>query len=88
MRLAIISDVHANLEAFQAVLKEIDKVGVDKIYHLGDIVGYNANPNECVDILRERVRKIRGVVVPSDQLYAILSASAFQPWQRRYRARQ
>jgi len=54
MRLAVISDVHANLEAFQAVLKEIDRLGVDKIYHLGDIVGYNANPNECVDILRER----------------------------------
>jgi len=54
MRLAVITDVHANLEAFQAVLKEIDKVGVDEIYHLGDIVGYNANPNECIDLLRER----------------------------------
>jgi len=54
MRLAVISDVHANLEAFQAVLKKIDKLGVDEIYHLGDVVGYNANPNECVDILRKR----------------------------------
>ncbi len=54
MRLAIISDVHGNLEAFRAVLDAIDKVGVDEIYHLGDIVGYNANPNECVDLMRER----------------------------------
>ncbi len=54
MRLAVISDVHSNLEAFQAVLDKIDDVGADQIYHLGDIVGYNANPNECVDILRER----------------------------------
>jgi len=54
MRLAVITDVHANLEAFQAVLKEIDKVGVDEIYHLGDIVGYNADPNQCIDLLRER----------------------------------
>jgi diadenosine tetraphosphatase ApaH/serine/threonine PP2A family protein phosphatase len=54
MRLAVISDVHSNLEAFQAVLTKIDEVGVDRIYHLGDIVGYNTNPNECVDILRER----------------------------------
>ena len=54
MKLAVVSDVHANLEAFQAVLKEIDALGIDDIYHLGDLVGYNANPNECVDIVRER----------------------------------
>ncbi len=54
MRLAVISDVHSNLEALRAVLKSIDEIGVDQIYHLGDVVGYNANPNECVDILRER----------------------------------
>jgi predicted phosphodiesterase len=54
MRIAVISDVHANLEALQAVLKEIDDLGVDEIYHLGDAVGYYTNPNECVDILRER----------------------------------
>jgi len=54
MRLEVISDIHANLEAFQAVLKKIDKRGVDQIYHLGDVVGYYANPNECVDLLRKR----------------------------------
>ncbi len=54
MRVAIISDVHANLEAFEAVLKEIDRVGVDSIVSLGDVVGYNPNPNECIDLLMER----------------------------------
>lgn len=54
MRSAIIADLHANLEALQAVLKEIDGRGVDAIYCLGDLTGYNANPNEVIDIIRER----------------------------------
>ncbi len=51
MRYAIISDIHANLEAFKAVLKDIDAAGVDNTLFLGDIVGYGPNPNECLDLL-------------------------------------
>ncbi|VAX14871.1 hypothetical protein MNBD_NITROSPINAE04-1611 [hydrothermal vent metagenome] len=51
MRYALISDIHANLEAFEAVLKDIKSVGVDNTLFLGDIVGYGPNPNECVDLL-------------------------------------
>lgn len=54
MRYAIISDIHSNLEALEVVLEEIDRIGVDRIVSLGDLVGYNANPNECVRILRDR----------------------------------
>ncbi len=54
MKYAIISDMHANLEALNTALEKIDKIGVDQIVCLGDVVGYNANPNECCDILRER----------------------------------
>ncbi len=54
MRYAIISDIHSNLEALRAVLDDIDKRNVDRIVSLGDIVGYNANPNETVDLIRER----------------------------------
>ena len=54
MRHAVISDIHSNLEALDAVLAEIDGLGVDRIVSLGDAVGYNANPNECVRILCER----------------------------------
>jgi diadenosine tetraphosphatase ApaH/serine/threonine PP2A family protein phosphatase len=54
MRYAIISDIHSNLEALEVVLGEIDRIGVDRIVSLGDLVGYNANPNECVRILRDR----------------------------------
>jgi diadenosine tetraphosphatase ApaH/serine/threonine PP2A family protein phosphatase len=54
LRYGIISDNHANLEATLAVLEQIDSIGVDQIVCLGDVVGYNANPNECCDIMRER----------------------------------
>jgi len=46
---AILSDIHGNLEAFEAVLADIDSQGVSTIYCLGDIIGYGPNPRECVD---------------------------------------
>jgi diadenosine tetraphosphatase ApaH/serine/threonine PP2A family protein phosphatase len=52
VKYAIISDIHANLEAFQAVQKEIEEVAPDKILCLGDLVGYGASPNECVEAAR------------------------------------
>ncbi len=58
---AIISDIHSNLEALSAVLERIDSIGVDEILCLGDIVGYNSNPNECIRIFRERaIRSVAG----------------------------
>ena len=54
MRYAILSDIHANLEALEVVLAEIDRIGVDRILCLGDTVGYNASPNECMQALEER----------------------------------
>jgi predicted phosphodiesterase len=54
MRYALISDVHANLQALDAVFADVDRRGVDAIYHLGDLVGYSSNPNEVVARLRER----------------------------------
>ncbi len=55
MRYALISDIHANLHALDAVLADIDARGdVDAIYHAGDLVGYSAFPNEVVARLRER----------------------------------
>ncbi len=54
MRYAIISDIHSNLEALQAVLKTIQKEGTDKIVCLGDIVGYGPNPNECIELVQQQ----------------------------------
>ncbi len=48
---AVISDIHANLEALEAVLEDIASFGVDKTIHLGDVVGYNASPCEVIDII-------------------------------------
>jgi diadenosine tetraphosphatase ApaH/serine/threonine PP2A family protein phosphatase len=49
LKRAIVSDIHANLEALEAVLTDIAGQGVDGIYCLGDIVGYGPNPRECID---------------------------------------
>jgi len=50
---AIISDIHGNLEALQAVLADIAQFDVDAIYCLGDVVGYGPNPRECLDLAME-----------------------------------
>jgi len=51
---AFISDIHSNLEALEAVLKDIDERGVDEVFCVGDLVGYGPNPNEVVERIRER----------------------------------
>ena len=52
---AIISDIHGNLEALEAVFAEIDRRGIEKVYCLGDIVGYGPSPRECLDLIIDRV---------------------------------
>ncbi|XRP96355.1 metallophosphoesterase family protein [Methanocaldococcus sp. 16A] len=51
--IAIISDIHSNLEALKAVLEDIKNRDIKKIVCLGDIVGYGANPNECIELIKE-----------------------------------
>jgi putative phosphoesterase len=53
MRFAIISDIHSNLEAFEAVLADARDNKCTDFVCLGDVVGYNANPHECVERVRE-----------------------------------
>src|SRR4051794_6697838 len=53
MRFAILSDIHSNLEALQAVLEDARAQGCTKFVCLGDIVGYNANPKECLKIIQD-----------------------------------
>jgi predicted phosphodiesterase len=54
LKRAIISDIHSNLEAFEAVLEHIAKQNITEIYCLGDLVGYGPNPIECIDLMREK----------------------------------
>ncbi len=53
MKYAILSDIHANSDAFEAVLAKCADLGVDKYLFLGDLVGYNAAPRRCLDMARE-----------------------------------
>jgi diadenosine tetraphosphatase ApaH/serine/threonine PP2A family protein phosphatase len=51
-RIAFISDIHANIDALEEVLKGIDAQGISEIFCLGDIVGYGASPAECIELVR------------------------------------
>ena len=53
MRLAIVSDIHANRQAFEAVLEQIHASDCEAIWCLGDVVGYGADPDACTDLVRE-----------------------------------
>ena len=56
MRIAIVSDVHSNLQALEEVKRRLDDAGVDFVLSAGDAVGYGANPNKCCTILKDWVR--------------------------------
>lgn len=52
-RIAILSDIHSNWQALQAVLREVQTSRIDRVICLGDVVGYGANPARCVQMLRQ-----------------------------------
>ncbi|MEL7120586.1 MAG: metallophosphoesterase family protein [Bacteroidota bacterium] len=54
MKIALLSDIHANLPALEAVLADIDERNPDQIYCLGDLVSYAPQPNEVVELIRQR----------------------------------
>jgi diadenosine tetraphosphatase ApaH/serine/threonine PP2A family protein phosphatase len=54
MRIAILSDVHGNLPAFEAVLGDVEDESVEEVWCLGDLVGYGAQPDDCVQLARDR----------------------------------
>ena len=73
MRLAIISDIHSNLEALSTALEFIDTRTFDQIVCLGDIVGYGANPKQCLALIQERCKII--IAGNHDRAAADLSAA-------------
>ena len=58
MRIAIISDIHSNLEALTAVLNEAKLIGYDELICLGDIIGYGPDPEACLDIVFDTAKMI------------------------------
>lgn len=71
MRLGIISDVHGNRLALEAVLRSLDGLGVDRLVCLGDVVGYGPDPEACLDLLFER----RAYMVIGNHEEAVLDPS-------------
>jgi predicted phosphodiesterase len=60
-RLAVISDIHSNLQALTAVWERMRERGIDSIYCLGDVVGYGARPAECLAMIRDHnVHTVQG----------------------------
>ncbi|MHC5057178.1 MAG: metallophosphoesterase family protein [Planctomycetota bacterium] len=69
MKRAIISDIHANLDALQAVMDDIDSRGIEEIVCLGDVVGYGPEPAEVIQLVRDRCR----VSLMGNHDYALLT---------------
>ncbi|MGO9751903.1 MAG: metallophosphoesterase family protein [Solirubrobacteraceae bacterium] len=84
MRVAIVSDIHGNRQALEAVLDELDACGLDALWCLGDIVGYGAEPEACVEAIRRRAAiclagnhdlGVTGTLALSDFSYAARTAA-------------
>lgn len=78
MRLAIFSDIHGNLEALQRVLEKIADLQIDRVICLGDVVGYGADPNACVDVIQD----VADVVLAGNHDWAsvgLMSTEFFNP---------
>jgi diadenosine tetraphosphatase ApaH/serine/threonine PP2A family protein phosphatase len=60
VRYGVIGDIHGNLEALQAVLAELEAAGVDQVLCVGDVVGYGADPQECLHLVEERCSGLVG----------------------------
>lgn len=72
---ALISDIHSNFEALQAVLEDMNKQNVSEIYCLGDIVGYGPNPRECIDL----VMQCKVVLLGNHDQGAMFDPDGFNP---------
>ncbi len=81
-RIAILSDIHSNMEAFEAVLDDMKKETYDLVLSLGDLVGYYTNPNEVVDASRDLFDfRVMGnhdfaAIEPEDLMFSTLNQSA------------
>lgn len=76
MKRAIISDIHANLEALQAVLDDIRQQGIREIYCLGDVIGYGPNPCECLDLV---IGRCKLTVLGNHDQAALFDPDGFNP---------
>jgi len=81
MRYGIFSDIHSNLEAFNKVIEAYKKESIDTYLCVGDIVGYGANPNECI----EKTKALTNIVVAGNHDWAcvdLFSVEYFNPYAK------
>ncbi len=76
MRRALISDIHGNLEALEAVLADIRNQSVSEIICLGDIIGYGPNPNECLDLV---IKNCSLTILGNHDQAALFDPEGFNP---------
>jgi diadenosine tetraphosphatase ApaH/serine/threonine PP2A family protein phosphatase len=76
MRQALLSDIHGNLEALQAVLADVAKQKVNEILCLGDVVGYGPNPIECLELV---MKKSKLTILGNHDQAAVVDPSGFNP---------
>ncbi|MEM9827586.1 MAG: metallophosphoesterase family protein [Planctomycetota bacterium] len=76
MKRAIISDIHGNLEALEAVLTDVRESGADEIFCLGDIIGYGPNPCECLDRV---INRCRVTILGNHDQAALFDPDGFNP---------
>lgn len=82
--IAIVSDIHGNLEALTAVLDDITQHGAEAIYCLGDLVGYGPNPGECVDLAMDFDVTLMGNHDEAMDTQAVLDPDDFGPEAQRF----
>ncbi len=88
MRYAVLSDVHSNLEALSEALAYIEKEKIDHLLFLGDLIGYGANPNECLDLVCQCKGKVvagnHDKAIADDELLSYFSSHAHEAllWTR------
>jgi len=81
MRYAIVADIHGNLEAFIEVKKQLKKENIDKYICLGDIVGYGANPKECIELSK----RLFDIIIAGNHDWAscgLFDVKYFNPYAR------
>ncbi|MBW3599723.1 MAG: metallophosphoesterase, partial [Planctomycetes bacterium] len=75
MKRALISDIHANLEALRAVTADIQQQKISQTYCLGDVIGYGPNPRECLD----QAMKLPVVILGNHDQAALIDPEGFNP---------
>jgi predicted phosphodiesterase len=70
LRVAVLSDIHSNRQALEAVFAAVDEAAVDEVWCLGDMVGYGADPDDCTALVRERC----GICLAGNHDLAVLGA--------------